>query len=332
MCYCGGEHMARRKLKLYGELHHDIVLEKKMPDFLEGLELVIMGDEDDLSQKLFSNNSKAYFQTTENLDGYYDRMNLEGSNVLTVIASGEHVFNAVLRGAKKIDAFDISIYAIMFYYLKEAALKTDGIDYDTYIKLFYIDNDPDEIELLSVKKWYDETYKLIKPNLNPIAVPFWDRVFKCVASNMLIASLIRGERYHFISHLEDKLAKYSACVNRSRFDELKEKMKTCEINVFLRDIKELDDLEGPYKYMIFSNIYQYCPTLEFKNAMRRYMSKMTPDGTIIVGYAYAYYNLKNYREFEIQNVPSRERVTGSATEPNDKIIIIGKKLSVKRKK
>ena len=72
----------------------------------------------------FNSYSASYVFTTENINAYYDRLDLKDKSILTVVGSGDHILNAILRGAKKIDAFDISGYAILFYYLKEAAVKT----------------------------------------------------------------------------------------------------------------------------------------------------------------------------------------------------------------
>ena len=47
-----------------------------------------------------------YLFTTEDIKSYMP--NLEGKKVLSVASSGDQYFNALLRGAKKVDLFDIN--------------------------------------------------------------------------------------------------------------------------------------------------------------------------------------------------------------------------------
>ena len=68
----------------------------------------------------FNENTGAYLRTTENINGYYDRLYFKDKKILSVVGSGDQIFEAILRGAKEIDGFDISHNAILLYYLKEA--------------------------------------------------------------------------------------------------------------------------------------------------------------------------------------------------------------------
>ena len=144
-------------------------LEKLMPHFLEYNKMVINGSVSRTSgdiHKSFSYLSIPYLVPTENINGYYDLLDFNNKDILTVIGASDNVFNAILKGAKKIDAFDISIYAIMFYYLKEAAVK--ALDYDEYM-MFFFDN---------IHGFDKETFAKIKPYLNEKALQFWLIIFR----------------------------------------------------------------------------------------------------------------------------------------------------------
>ena len=56
---------------------------------------------------------------TENVKGYFERMNLKGKSVLTVGSSLDQVFNAMVLGAKKITVFDISPKTFEFFKIKK---------------------------------------------------------------------------------------------------------------------------------------------------------------------------------------------------------------------
>ena len=175
-------------------------LEKEMPEFLRQNQVVI-------GKKLYSRKyankcefdyySPAYLTTTENINGYYDMMDFEGKSVLTVVGASDHIFNAIVRGAKKVDGFDISIYAIMFYYLKEAALKS--LEYMEFVEFLY-----------SIKTGFNKkTYQKIMPYMNSVALPFWNYIFNqknpieiilspYFAWNTLLLQLLIWPKFHLL--------------------------------------------------------------------------------------------------------------------------------------
>ena len=55
---------------------------------------------------------------TENVKGYFERMDLKGKSVLTVGSSLDQTFNAIVLGAKKITVFDISPKTVEFFKIK----------------------------------------------------------------------------------------------------------------------------------------------------------------------------------------------------------------------
>ncbi len=256
-------------------------LEKAMPEFLKYTEAVIDKNLHRDTHIGFNAYSPAYLMTTENINGYYDLMDFNGKSILTVIGASDHIFNAILRGAKKVDGFDISIYAIMFYYLKEAAIK--ALDYQEYIKFFY-----------DSKNWFNKkTFAKIFYYLNPISVSFWTMIF----SKKDPANIINSSKTFFLNfkHLSYTLdltiknqQKISAYLEESCYYKTKENLKSCEVRIFLRDVKALDDIDGKYDYIILSNIkdYQNPEVSAFDYAIERYLSKLNPGGEIEVAYMY----------------------------------------------
>lgn len=71
----------------------------------------------------FSVNSPAYLFSTENITGILNTLDISGKTVLTVGASGDHLFNFTLRGARQTDCFDVNLYAKYVIELKRKAIE-----------------------------------------------------------------------------------------------------------------------------------------------------------------------------------------------------------------
>ena len=75
----------------------------------------------------FNTYTKIYMQSNENLKEYVK--DLDDKRVLSVAASGDHLFSSLLNGATNIDIFDINKYALMFIELRKYALRyLDPVD------------------------------------------------------------------------------------------------------------------------------------------------------------------------------------------------------------
>ena len=275
------------------------VLVREMPGFLENLDLIISGKRNE-EVGGFHLYSRAYSRTTENINGYYNLFDFKGKSILTVIGSGEQILEAVSRGAKKVDAFDISMTAVMLYYLKEAALKSPDFLYDDYIKFFYtITVTPED---------FQEVYARIKSYLNPIAKPFWEKVFTSDNPRDVMSKITWLRRLLSVKQAISILPKWISHLNEANYYELKKRINDCEVNIVISDVKELDSLEGPYDYIMFSNIYQYQIDEnfeKFKQAIERYKSKLAPNGKIMVGYGYSDVDLTAYPEYDKIKIPAR---------------------------
>ena len=85
----------------------------------------------------FSEYQKVYASTNENIYGYMSKLDFNGkNNALSVMASGDHAFNAALYGIKEIDTFDTNKLTI-YYSLgikRSAILKYNYKDYLSFLK------------------------------------------------------------------------------------------------------------------------------------------------------------------------------------------------------
>lgn len=77
-----------------------------------------------------------YLFTNENISGYINHIpNINGGRVLTVGASGDHAFEAYLRGAAHVDMFDINSLQKCVVELKTHMIR--NLDYDDFLEYFF---------------------------------------------------------------------------------------------------------------------------------------------------------------------------------------------------
>ena len=266
---------------------------------------------------IFDNNSKAYLRTTENINGYYNKLNFRDKKVLTVIGSGDHIFEAILRGAKEVEGFDISENAILLYYLKEAAIKT--MDFEEYMNFFYVQN----------KCFTKEGYNILRTRLNEITLPYWDKVFASSTKEPLDyikEMLVSKPAFYMVPSVASlKLSALSSYLEEENYYELQSKIDNAKVSIHLRDVKDVDKVEGPFDYIILSNIFEYQDTEEFKKLIDKYKEHLNEDGLIIAGYAYHDMDLSYYSEYDSFEIPSRYTLNGMYGAPSDRVMTTGKR-------
>lgn len=66
--------------------------------------------------------TKSYFRTNENIQGYLNDLDYNKNRALSILASGDHVFNLIHQGVNVIDTFDINALAYYTFYLRRALM------------------------------------------------------------------------------------------------------------------------------------------------------------------------------------------------------------------
>jgi len=274
-------------------------ISQNMPNFIKYNELLIK--KQFYNQKIrylspgFTRNSPAYLMTTENINGYYDLFDFKDKDILTVIGSSDFIFNAIIKDSKKIDAFDVSMYAIVFYYLKEAAIKT--LTHAEYIKFFYDYND----------SFDKKVYFKIKEALNQNIIPFWDLVFSLKnPRELIISSFFIQTNNRFIATPETikKFGNVSAYLNYEKYSYLKQKIEKCLISLYLADVKELNNIGNTYDYIILSNIMNYQNRNQFYQMIENYLNKLNENGEIISAYLYSEPKEEDFKRYSVVEIPS----------------------------
>ena len=118
-------------------------------------------------EKPMSSVAPMYIYATENMKGYYSKLNLKNKRVLSICGSGDQVLNAYFYNAKKVIGFDLNKRAEFITRLKIAAIKE--MDYKEFLYFFG----------RRVNTGFDyAVYKKFKEKLDNKTRRFFDRLYK----------------------------------------------------------------------------------------------------------------------------------------------------------
>lgn len=281
--------------------------QKGIIEELINLKNVISRKHDDTS---FSKFSPSFVFTTENISGYLNQLDVEGKDLLVPCASGDHSFEALIKGASSIDMFDINAYAYHVMQLKVAAIKT--LSQEDFFN-FFLKNSSER------KNTYDIFNKEVYLNKIRTELPthsrnFWDQIYKLFKSGenickskLLINTNGNGKSYtRLLDYLRD-----------DNYELLKEKLyKLDEKNVtfFNYNVAYLPDvLRKKYDLILLSNIQdymQYTYWISNDESLKKYRSFVDNDlskflneyGKIVSEYHYYYDSESCAKPYENQTV------------------------------
>ncbi len=215
--------------------------------------------------------------TTENLAGYLPGLSLQGKRVLTVSASGDHVLNAWMFGAKDVQAFDLNLASRHYTELKLAALQT--LDRRAFIDFFTREGD----DPLCMGR-----YQKMRGRLGEDARAFWDRVY---------AEAGRGDRLRrsaLFKHYPSKEAQWQRYNPYLQSDEgyalARANAAGKPLDWVQADVSALPRLtRGPFDVVLLSNVADYTPKGElpaYGRMMEALGERLAPRGTVVAAYVY----------------------------------------------
>ncbi len=265
----------------------------KIIEDLNNLKKVIFRDRSDQS---FTKHSPSFIFTTENISGYLSQIDVENKDLLVPCASGDHAFEALNKGAHKVDLFDINAYSYHIMQLKIAAIKVlsreeflnfflrKNLDYtenqNAFNKKIYIDKIRDQLPTYS-KNFWNQVYSLFKDGKN-------------IYNYGLIINTNNNSKAYI--NLLDYLKDDNYELLREKFHKLDENNSTFfNYNVVHLPIY----LKKKYDLILLSNIQHYMEYtygINFSEALKKYrvfvdnnLSKALKDDGKIVS-EYYYYN------------------------------------------
>ena len=220
-----------------------------------------------------------YLFTTENIAGYMKDLNLHNKKVITVTGSGDHVINAVLKGARKITTFDVNPLTKYYLDLKLAAIKDLSLD--------------EFKELLLYENKNSFAYEVIKKlDMNKESKKFWlDNLEKFNQSGLLLRkSTLFNTKYFDAS----RKIKENLYLNEENYAIVKDNLKDVDIEFIEKNIKDLE-LNEEYDYMFLSNISDYLKDIYEENYLDKYQELISKFKAKVKNIYFAYvYDFGNH--------------------------------------
>jgi len=184
----------------------------------------------------FNNLSQIYSFTTENIAGYFEYLDFTNKNVLTVAASGDHIINAVYKGAKEVYAFDINYLALIFTHLKLVAL--EHLEYEEFLQFFMI-NEKDNINKNKDALNYETYVNRLKKFLPENIAKYWDIMYKTFENSgyKLRNSYIFNNKY---DNNNIKISSNIYLKSKRIYNKVKEKIEQKEIMLINANYKNIN--------------------------------------------------------------------------------------------
>ena len=258
----------------------------------------------------FGEYSGMYTSTTENVSGYMDSLQVQGKDVLTVTASGDHLINLYLGGAHQVDCYDSNRNTYFMTMLKLGALQ--ALSYEEFITFFtlcektgvaYAGMLAYQERVGHNEHFFDyQFYQKIRPYLTQNVAEYWDLLYK--EFNYNGASMEKdGRDLLMASSLEDMVASNLYLKSPELYYQARQACAYIQPKFYVCDVFELHTIPNMYDVISLSNIYDYA-THELKGtvssdefvdyAENTLSNNLNPDGKIAITYQYHYRLKKNY--------------------------------------
>lgn len=217
-----------------------------------------------------------YLFTTENIAGYMKNIDLVDKNVITVTGSSDHIFNAVVKGAKRITTFDVNPHTEDYLYLQVAAF--DRLDYKEFLNMFLYDNE---------KAFdYDVISELEMPDKSK---EFWlNELDKCERNGLVLK---KSELFLSKYFNPDSKLKQNLYLSEEGYECLRRRFRTVDINFINCNLSDLEVVED-YDYMFLSNISDYLNLMYEDNLLENYKKLIDKFSSCVSNIYFAYlYNI-----------------------------------------
>lgn len=236
---------------------------------LEMAEKILLGKTNVSYDEGFNSYSFVYRTTNEALNEYVDHFNGK-RKMLSVIASGDQIINAILSGVEEVDAFDISRLPKYFLMLKLAAVQ--ALTLDEYIDFFYTASK--KAGPIRELKYYRMFVKMSK-YLDPLCFEFWNKFLKRKFWGNIYNSKLFSDQ-----EIKPREIAKNIFLESKNYDRTRSLVADSNIRIKTGNIFELVKTYGPKDIVYLSNIIDYSGGLDrYANMLREL--KLTPQGEAI---------------------------------------------------
>lgn len=240
----------------------------------------------------YSEFSRIYTFTTENISGYIDYFNFNNKSLLTVGSSGDQILNAFYNGARDITLFDINEYAKYYVYLKVSAVLS--LSYEEF-KLFFFKNSISPFKQNEFM-FSKEIFKKLKDNLRIFdyeSYLFFDELFSLYDKNKIRDRLFDDDEDRnvviqgFNKYLKDE----------DSYNRLKSIIKKISFKYICGNIFE-NDINGKFDNIFLSNLCTITSLEKLKNLLEKIdKNNLNNKGNILFGYLWdTCFHIENYKD------------------------------------
>ena len=230
---------------------------------------------------------RLYPFSNENTKACFEPFDLRKKRILSVLSSSDQIFEMFLKGARKIDTFDMNPLTEDYYYLKETSFQQ--LPQEEFLRFFCLK------EFVSTftdnnHAFNRENFQKIKPLLST-KTTLWNDLFTRYAPLE-----IRGENRLFTWDEEPVrvLKETLSYLEEDKYLYLKEHIQELEMNYINSNLMDIvKKLKKRYDLMYLSNIINHATSMfpqstseEFKRLILELATHLNPGGVIIVGYLY----------------------------------------------
>ena len=258
---------------------------------------------------IFSERSKVYPFTTENLAGYMKDLNLENKKVLSVTGSGDHILNSFYYGASSVIGFDINSLASLFAELKFNALRK--LDFENFKKYFFVGGS---------NTMNFETYKIIREDVSDSCLSFFDNLYRDYGFRG--EDLRRGKFFNKRFDFNDlRIRSNPYLFSRDNFEKTKLNIQDKNIHLINSNIRDLSSkLKDDFDVVLLSNLADYSQQI-YPNSLHHFnlfcketifpiKKHLNKGGIICSGYVYDAREKENYKS-PVDNPTLRRDILGS---------------------
>ena len=249
----------------------------------------------DIIEKSQTNYSKSrqhmpiYMFTTENVNSAINVLNVQDKNILTVSASGDHIFSMLLAGASNIESYDINYFAKYYYYLKEASIL--ALNYTEFINFFFAKKFSFNNKVFDDEIFFQRILPLIKDEESKY---FWCTLFKRYSGKVLYNSqLFFPRRYNKNTYL--KCCAYLN--NEKNYQSLQAQLTKYNYQYYWLDVYSKFEVPDKKEYDIIylSNIIDQLDSkdelscaIKIKQIIEDTKKHLVPNGLLSICYLYCF--------------------------------------------
>lgn len=220
---------------------------------------------------------KIYTNTNEDLLELFNKLNLAGKDVFSVLSSSDYLYMSYLFGAKNVNSFDINPLTYRYFYLRKWLIKNNITDIGILSPVDLLEI----IENTKIDCLKDEKESLI----------FWRDVLTKMPKSSFYNPL-------FISTFTPFSLFY-----REKWDDFFNIVSSINPNFYNFDLcaKSALDTNKKYDYVFISNILDYNRKKErMENAVNNLMNLTTNNGKVICAHIPAFINEDFSQELELE--------------------------------